>query len=92
MDDSGRLANSAEGLECDSGRLASGAGRPMGDAERLAAYDAFARDVRADLVETSERMDALRAENKVKTATYRQLFANRMTLKDIDRRLAERGL
>lgn len=64
----------------------------MGDAERLAAYDAFARDVRADLVEASERMDALRAENKVKTATYRQLFANRMTLKDIDRRLAERGL
>lgn len=37
-------------------------------------------------------MDVLRTENKVKTATYRQLFATRMTLKDIDRRLVERGL
>ena len=38
------------------------------------------------------KMDVLRTENKVKTATYRQLFAARMTLKDIDRRLVERGL
>lgn len=37
-------------------------------------------------------MDVLRTENKVKTATYRQLFAARMNLKDIDRRLVERGL
>lgn len=95
MDDSGRLANSAEGLGCDSGRLASGssgAGRPMGDSERLAAYDAFARGIRAELAEVGARMDVLRTENKVKAATYRQLFATRMTLKDIDRRLVERGL
>ncbi|MDO4437655.1 MAG: hypothetical protein Q4B77_06885 [Coriobacteriaceae bacterium] len=64
----------------------------MSDAERLEAYDAFSRAVRAELSEMGERMDALRAENKVKTATYRQLFAMRMTLKEIDRRLAERGL
>ena len=31
-------------------------------------------------------------ENKVKTATYRQLFATRITLKDIDRRLTAHGL
>ena len=37
-------------------------------------------------------MDDLRAQNKVKTATYRQLFATRLTLKEIDRRLVERGL
>lgn len=95
MDDSGRLANSAEGLGCDSGRLASGssgAGRLMDDSERLAAYDAFARGIRAELAEVAARMDVLRTENKVKTATYRQLFATRMTLKDIDRRLVERGL
>ena len=93
--DSGRLANSAEGFGCDSGRLAngaSGAGRPVDDSERLAAYDAFARGIRAELAEVGTRMDVLRAENKVKTATYRQLFATRMTLKDIDRRLVERGL
>lgn len=95
MDDFGRLANSAEGLGCDFGRLASGAsgaGHPMDDSERLAAYDAFARGIRAELAEVGARMDVLRTENKVKTATYRQLFATRMTLKDIDRRLVERGL
>ena len=81
MDDSGRFASGA-----------SGAGRPMDDSERLAAYDAFARGIRAELAEVGARMDALRTENKVKTATYRQLFATRMTLKDIDRRLVERGL
>ena len=95
MDDSGRLANSAEGFGCDSGRLASGssgAGHPMGDSERLAAYGAFTRGIRAELAEVGARIDVLRIENKAKTATYRQLFATRMNLKDIDRRLVERGL
>lgn len=64
----------------------------MADAERLRSYEAFAAQARAELVDVTQRMDALRAENKVKTATYRQLFATRMTLKDIDRRLAEHGL
>ncbi len=64
----------------------------MTDTERLAAYDAFAAGVRAELAETEARMDVLRAAGKVKTATYRQLFAGRLTLKDIDRRLSERGL
>ena len=64
----------------------------MTDAERLVAYDAFAGEVRAELADIAARMDALRAENKVKTATYRQLFAARVTLKDIVRRLEERGL
>lgn len=64
----------------------------MTDEQRLAAYDEFARGVRAELAQVSERMDGLRAQDKVKTATYRQLFAARITLKDIDRRLQERGL
>lgn len=64
----------------------------MGDERRLEEFEGFARDVRAELAETNARMDALRAENKIKTATYRQLFANRVTLKEIDARLAERGL
>lgn len=64
----------------------------MDDAERLRSYEAFAAQTRAELADVTQRMDALRAENKVKTATYRQLFATRMTLKDIDRRLAEHGL
>lgn len=64
----------------------------MADAERLRSYEAFAAQARAELADVTQRMGALRAENKVKTATYRQLFATRMTLKDIDRRLAEHGL
>lgn len=64
----------------------------MDAAERLDAYDAFAAEVRAELADVSARMEALRSENKVKTATYRQLFATRITLKDIDRRLDARGL
>ncbi len=64
----------------------------MDDGQRLAAYDAFATDVRLELERTAGRMDELRAAGQVKTATYRQLFANRATLRDIDRRLAVRGL
>lgn len=64
----------------------------MNDAERLAAYDGFATDVRSELDRVGAHMDDLRSQDKAKTATYRQLFAARMTLKDIDRRLAERGL
>lgn len=64
----------------------------MDDTERLVAYDAFAADARAELARTDERMGELRAAGKVKTATYRQLFAARLTLKEIDRRLAEHGL
>ena len=64
----------------------------MTDDERLASYEAFAADVRTELADVAVRMERLRAENKVKTATYRQLFAARVTLKDIDRRLSERGL
>lgn len=64
----------------------------MGDEERLAAYDAFAAGVRSELAATIERMSALAAEGKVKTATYRQLFAARVTLREIDARLAEHGL
>lgn len=64
----------------------------MTDERRLEEFEGFARDVRAELAETCARMDALRAENKVKTATYRQLFASRITLKEIDARLSERGL
>lgn len=64
----------------------------MTNDERLAAYDAFAAEVRDELARTVARMEELQTQNKVKTATYRQLFAARITLKDIDRRLSARGL
>ena len=62
------------------------------DAARLAAYDEFAAGVRDELEATKARMDELAAAGKVKTATYRQLFAARITLREIDSRLRERGL
>lgn len=62
------------------------------DAARLVAFDGFAEDVRRELAQVSERMEGLKADGKVKSATYRQLFALRLTLKEIDRRLVERGL
>lgn len=64
----------------------------MTDQERLAAYEAFAAEVREELSSTVARMEDLQARNKVKTATYRQLFAARVTLKEVDRRLASHGL
>lgn len=62
------------------------------DAEKLAAYDAFAAEVRAELEDVATRMEELKGADRVKTATYRQLFATHITLKDIDRRLREHGL
>ena len=62
------------------------------DAARLAAYDEFAAAVRDELAATRARMDELAAAGKVKTATYRQPFAARVTLKEIDARLREGGL
>ena len=61
-------------------------------AEQLAAFEAFVADVRTELAGVTARMDELKDAGKVKSATYRQLFATRITLKDIDRRLRERGL
>ncbi len=54
----------------------------MTDQERLAAYEAFAAEVREELSSTVARMEDLQAQNKVKTATYRQLFAARVTLEE----------
>lgn len=65
----------------------------MGEAEeRLAAFEDFAVGVRAELESTKARMDELAAQGKARTATYRQLFAARVTLREIDARLRERGL
>lgn len=62
------------------------------DADRLARYDRFAEEIRAEFADTRKRLADLRAQDKVKTATYQQLFASRMTLEGIDRRLRNAGL
>lgn len=68
------------------------AGNDEGARSRLEMFDAFANEVRADLSLTNERLGELRGQGKVKTATYRQLFAMRETLREIDRRLTDHGL
>lgn len=62
------------------------------DSGRADACERFIASVRAELAQTNERMERLRSAGKAKTVTYRQLFANRSTLKEIDRRLRDFGL
>ena len=62
------------------------------DERRLQRFDAFARGVNDELGQTRAQMDELRAEGRVKSATYQQLMANHMVLEQIVARLKEFGL
>lgn len=62
------------------------------DQRRLERYDLFADKVRSELSLAEEQLAELKAEGKTRTATYQQLFANRMTLQQIVDRLKEAGL
>ena len=59
---------------------------------RLERYEAFAAGVREDYGSAVSQMDDLRAQDRVKTATYRQLYAYKSTLGEILDRLEECGL
>ena len=59
---------------------------------RLERYEAFAAGVREDYGNAVRQMDDLRAQDHVKTATYRQLYAYKLTLGEILDRLEECGL
>lgn len=50
--------------------------------ERLAAFEAMLDSVQRQYAETTTRMDKMKLEGKVKTATYRQLFARKLSLQD----------
>lgn len=51
--------------------------------ERLAAFEAMLDSVQKQYAETITRMDKMKLEGKVKTATYRQLFARKLSLQDV---------
>lgn len=51
--------------------------------ERLAAFEAMLEAVQKQYAETTARMDKMKQEGKVKTATYRQLFARKLTLSEL---------
>lgn len=50
----------------------------MTDQERLAAFEAMLHQVEEDARREKETMDALKAQGKEKSATYRQLLGNRL--------------
>ena len=54
-----------------------------GAAERLAAFEAVLADVQREYAATVARMEELKEAGRVKSATYRQLFARRMTLREM---------
>lgn len=54
-----------------------------GAAERLAAFEAVLADVQREYAATVARMEELKEGGRVKSATYRQLFARRMTLREM---------
>ena len=47
---------------------------------RLSAFEAMLAAVLAPYAAAEEKLEKLRAEGKEKTATYRQLFANKLQL------------
>lgn len=51
--------------------------------QELAAYRAMHAAVQAEYDRTAEKMAALKAQGREKTATYRQLFARKLTLGEI---------
>ena len=54
-----------------------------GAAERLAAFEAVLADVQREYAATVARMEELKEAGRVKSATYHQLFARRMTLREM---------
>lgn len=55
----------------------------MTDQEQLTAYRAMQAAVQEEYDHTVDKMASLKAQGKEKTATYRQLFARKLTLSEL---------
>ena len=64
----------------------------MTDAQRLAAYDRLYRELLAERDGVAAKMEALQAEGRTKTATYRQLLTDKLTLQNLIARFAAYGI
>ena len=64
----------------------------MTDAQRLAAYDRLYRELLAERDGVAAKMEAPRAEGRTKTATYRQLLTDKLTLQNLIARFAAYGI
>ena len=57
--------------------------RAEAPAQRLEAFEAMLAAVQAQYADTAARMEQLKAAGRVKSATYRQLFAKKLSLQDV---------
>ena len=64
----------------------------MNDQERLAQFEGVLADLVAENALVLQQHEALRAQGKVKTATYQQLTARKLALKSTLALFEERGL
>ena len=55
----------------------------MGVKERLEAFEKMLGAVQRQFEETSEKMERLKAQDKTKSATYRQLMGNRLIYRNM---------
>ena len=78
-----RMTQMAQGL------AALAEGRRLEEAlDRLAHYEALHQSLEQQLADTLARLDALRTQGRTGSATYRQLLAQKLTLKDLLARIA----
>ncbi len=52
----------------------------MNREERLAAFESMLKNVKDRYADTTEKMEKLKSEGKVKSVTYNQLMAEKLTL------------
>ncbi len=64
----------------------------MNDQERLARFEGVLADLVAENALALQQLETLRAQGKVKTATYQQLTARKLALKSTLALFEERGL
>ena len=62
------------------------------DEQRLRAFEDMLAAILRQYDDTTEKMAKLKAEGKEKTVTYRQLFANKLTLMNLKSRFEIYGI
>ena len=55
----------------------------MNREERLAAFENMLKNVKDRYADTTEKMEKLKAEGKLKSVTYNQLMAEKLTLQKV---------
>lgn len=64
----------------------------MQDEERLKRFEAVLADLQSEQVAVAEAMEDLRAKDRVRSATYQQLMARKLTLQTLAGMFQRHGL